>query len=381
MTSPRSMHIDDIIRENLDALVAEWEAFARRVLPAASTWSNPELGGRSRAILMALVEDLHIDRLTPSPAHVSPGIRRETDAAAHGALRFAAGFSLAQVIDEFRAMRFGVLQLCGRSADSGGQTPSMGDIARFNDAVDRALAESIESYADRVSASRDTFLAVLGHDLRSPLQGIEAASRLLSEPGLSETVTHRTAMRLRRASKMMNGLVTDLLEFTRGRLGRGIPITQSACDLRQICDEALDSAKGNDPERHFIRHMTGDLHIRADASRLRQVLSNLLDNAIHHGDPHAPISLKAWGEEDAVILAVANSGKPIPPAELGVIFEPLVQLPVTTADLARRPTSSLGLGLFIVREIVRGHEGTIDVHSSAETGTVFTIRLPRVTAA
>jgi signal transduction histidine kinase len=107
------------------------------------------------------------------------------------------------------------------------------------------------------------------------------------------------------------------------------------------------------------------------------VLSNLLTNAVQHGDKHAPVSLRACGEEDAIVLAIANSGKPIPLDALGMIFEPLVQVPNTTTDLNRRPKTSLGLGLFIAREIVLGHHGTISVQSSADTGTVFTIRLPR----
>lgn len=123
--------------------------------------------------------------------------------------------------------------------------------------------------------------------------------------------------------------------------------------------------------------MSSDLQIRADCSRLRQVLSNLLNNAVQHGDEHAPISLSACGEADAIVLAVANSGKPIPLNAMKIIFEPLVQVPTSTSDLNRRPKTSLGLGLFIAREIVAGHGGSIDVQSSADSGTLFSIWLPR----
>ncbi len=125
-----------------------------------------------------------------------------------------------------------------------------------------------------------------------------------------------------------------------------------------------------------MRHLSGDLFIRGDVSRMQQVLSNLLNNAVQHGGEDTPIRLSAYGEEGAVVLTIANSGDPIPPDALRVIFEPLAQVPTPTSDLSKRQKTSLGLGLFIVREIVLGHHGTIDVTSSAEA-TVFTIRLPR----
>lgn len=103
----------------------------------------------------------------------------------------------------------------------------------------------------------------------------------------------------------------------------------------------------------------------------------MLNNAVQHGDEHAPISLSACGEADAIVLAVANSGKPIPLNAMKIIFEPLVQVPTSTSDLNRRPKTSLGLGLFIAREIVAGHGGSIDVQSSADSGTLFSIWLPR----
>jgi signal transduction histidine kinase len=378
------MKFHTFIQDNLDGIVAEWEAFARTLLPAAKTLSELALRNHSREILMAIVKDMQTSateaerakrskqgKLTPDGA--------QTMAAAHGALRHAAGFDLAQVVSEFRAMRSSVLALWRRSEATSGKSPAIEEIERFNEATDQALGESVQRYSSDVAASRDLFLGVLGHDLRSPLQGIETASELLVTPDLSEAARLQTAMRLKRASSTMSSLITDLLEFTRSRLGRGIPIERSPCDLRQACEEALDAIKAADPERQFLQHMSGDLRIRADCSRLRQVLSNLLNNAVQHGDKHAPVSLRACGEEAAIVLAIANSGKPIPLDALGIIFEPLVQVPNTTTDLNRRPKTSLGLGLFIAREIVRGHHGTLTVQSSAHSGTVFTIRLPRTT--
>jgi signal transduction histidine kinase len=376
------MQLHTFVQDNLDAIVAEWEAFARTLLPAATMMSDVALRNHSREILTAIVRDMQTIQTGAERANRSTQVQlapaaAETMAAAHGALRHAAGFDLAQVVSEFRAMRSSVLVLWRRSETTHGKSPAIEEIDRFNEAIDQALGESVQRYSSAVAESRDMFLAVLGHDLRSPLQGIETASELLVAPGLSEAARLQTAMRVKRASSTMSSLITDLLEFTRSRLGRGIPIERSPCDLRQACEEALDAIKAADPERQFVQHISGDLRIRADCSRLRQVLSNLLNNAVQHGDKCAPVSLRACGEEAAIVLAIANWGKPIPADALAMIFEPLVQVPITTTDLNRRPKTSLGLGLFIAREIVIGHHGTINVQSSADSGTVFTVRLPR----
>jgi signal transduction histidine kinase len=127
----------------------------------------------------------------------------------------------------------------------------------------------------------------------------------------------------------------------------------------------------------FDLQMSGDLRIEADVTRLQQVLSNLLSNAVQHGDRRQPISLSAHGRGDDIVLRVANAGNPIPSGSLQVIFEPLVQAPSDPSDLDERSKTSLGLGLYIVREIVRGHDGDITVQSSAKLGTEFSIQLPR----
>ena len=374
------MQLHSFIEANFNAIVNEWEAFARTLLPAAQTMSDLTLRDHSREILIGIVKDMRISRTELGRGGQSrdagPSFP-ESAAAAHGSVRYAAGFDLQQVVSEFRALRSSVLSLWHRSEAVRGETPAMEELDRFNEAIDQALGESVQRYAGDLATSRNVFLAVLGHDLRSPLQVIQTASSLLAAPGLSEETRLQTAMRLKRASHIMNGLITDLLEFTRSRLGLGIPIERSSCDLRDACAEALDDIRAVEPTREFIHEVSGDLHISADGSRMRQVLSNLLNNAIQHGDEKAPIALRARGDEGAIVLSVENSGKPIPVDALKIIFEPLIQLSDTTTHLDKRPKSSLGLGLFIAREIVLAHQGTIGVESTGDSGTVFTIRLPR----
>lgn len=378
------MKLHTFIQVNLDAIVAEWEAFARTLLPAAEAMSDFALRNHSREIVMSILKDMeataHSD---PRPIGIERGATMtataETMAALHGARRHESGFDLVQLMSEFGALRSSVFALWRRDPSTKTSDPPIDEVDRFNKAIDKALTESVTCYASNVAAVRDMFLAVLGHDLRSPLQSIEMATRVLVSPNLSEAARLETAMRVGRASKMMDVLITDLLQFIRSRLGFGIPIDRAECDLRAACDEALDIAKASDPNRKFIEHISGDLQIHADGARLREALSNLLSNAVQHGDKEAPITLRAVGETDFIVLAVANSGKPIPQDVLKIIFDPLVQAPSTTSDLSNRSKTSLGLGLFIAREIVLSHGGKIDVQSSAESGTVFTICLPRMT--
>lgn len=373
------------IQENLDALVKEWEAFTKTLPPASQTPPEIAPSHHIRQMLLDIIRHLQARAAAVEAVGVavSEGTARTASAAAgtaaaHGALRHAAGFALEQVVSEFCRLRMSVFALWRDCRVPRDQAASIEEISSFNEAVDKALGEAIQGYAKAVATSRDMFLAVLGHDLRGPLHSIQVAAALLASPGLPEPTRVQTAMRIVRGSKTMNSLITDLLEFTARRMGRQIPIARSECDLRQACEEALDAIKAADPECAFVQSVSGDLHIRADGARLRQVLANLLNNAVQHGDCDAPVLLKACGDKDAIVLAVANSGRPIPREALRTIFDPLVQIPSTSAEVDWRSKSSLGLGLFIAREIVLGHHGTIDVESSPEAGTVFTVRLPRV---
>ena len=379
------MQFSAFIYANLDAIVSDWEAFARTLLPAATSMSDVALRNHSREILIAIVRDMRtsqteIERFAKStPTDLAPAAS-ETIAAAHGAMRLAAGFQIAQVVSEFRALRSNVLARWRRFETTRGAVPAIEEIARFNEAIDQMLAESVQRYSSDLAASKDMFLAIVGHDLRSPLHTIELASYALAAPALPEPERLKVARRVRRASTAMGHLIADLLAFTRRRLGRAIPIERAACDLGAVCDEALEDVRAGELEQDFVLHRSGDLNIHADRLRLLQMLSNLLNNAVQHGDKRAPVSLSARGDQAAIVLVIANAGKPIPPEALSTIFEPLVQGPTNAPDMGGRSTSGLGLGLFIVREIVLGHHGTIDVQSSADSGTAFTIRLPRTTS-
>ena len=378
------MRFSAFIESELDEIVTEWDAFARTMLPSATTMSELALRNHGRDILLAIAKDMETSQSEDQRSAKSKGAEPdlgapETAAATHGALRQLAGFDLLQLVGEFRAMRASVLALWRRRQGDDQATRAIEEIARFNEGIDQALAESIERYSAGVEASRDMFLAVLGHDLRGPLSGINMSNKILSMPGLSEEAKRKAGLRIGRASQAMNHLITDLLEFTRTRLGSGIPIERSVCDVQKVCEETLEAVRASCPEREFVQEFSGRLDARADAPRLHQALSNLLNNAVQHGDRNSPIHFSAFGDDLAIVMKVSNAGKPLAASALQIIFEPLVQAPNATDEPHERSKTSLGLGLFIVREIVRGHGGEVTVQSSAEAGTAFTITLPRET--
>ena len=284
------------------------------------------------------------------------------------------GFNLLQLGSEYRALRASVIKLW-RSHLAKEHHGALDDLARFNESVDQALAESIASYADELARSRDTFLAILGHDLRSPLAAVSMSGHYLSNAGLLGGKQELQAVaRIQRGAAKMDAMIRDLLEYTKTRLGRGIPVVRAACNIGRICEGVVEEMRSGHPGRVFRLGISGELDGLFDSARLEQVFGNLLNNAVQHGAEDSPVILEAHGAPDAISVQVTNYGPAIPADALQVIFNPLVQVP-TTGD--ERNSGSLGLGLFIARNIVQGHGGTLEVESSDAGGTVFTARLPR----
>ena len=151
---------------------------------------------------------------------------------------------------------------------------------------------------------------------------------------------------------------------------------RQACSVASICEAAVEEMKAAHPERAFRLDISGEVDGAFDGARLQQVFSNLLNNAVQHGAKESPVILEAHGGHDMVSVRVTNYGSPIPVDALQVIFNPLVQVPPAVSSPDDRGSTSLGLGLFIARNIVVGHGGTLEVESSEQAGTVFTAQLP-----
>lgn len=217
----------------------------------------------------------------------------------------------------------------------------------------------------RVEAARDQFIGILGHDLRSPLSAVKMAAYLIEQGGAGQH-TAQLAARISRSSRRMEAMIESLLLFARARLGGGIPINRRPCALGRLCADQVAEAQEAHPGREIGCETSGELDGEWDPDRLEQVLSNLISNAVAHGED--PISVAVRGEGDEVTLTVQNHGAPIRSSLLPTLFDPYH---------GDEHSKGLGLGLYIVGEIVRAHGGTITVRSEVGEGTTFRVALPR----
>src|SRR5476649_1356355 len=375
------MKLSSFIRDNLEEILMEWDAFARTLVPAASEMSGLALRDDARHVLLSIAQDIDTEQTPSQQIEKSKGLApgepdARSPASVHGTQRRLSGFSLIQLAAEYRSLRATVIRLWMANPSNPTGTIT-NDIVRFNETIDQALAESIVTYTAHAERTRDTFLAILGHDLRSPLATMSMASDLLvrtSDNNIERTIAF--GARVKRGAVSMSTMVNDLLEFARTELGGEIPIVPKLADLREVCQWAIDDASAVHPDCMFKLEVCGELEFSFDTARMQQVFSNLLNNAaqFHTGDQ--PVTISANSEPEIVTVKIKNFGKVIPQESLKVIFNPLVQLLVEN-DQNGRPSTIMGLGLFIAREITTAHGGTIAVTSSEIAGTVFTVRIPR----
>ncbi len=225
--------------------------------------------------------------------------------------------------------------------------------------------------SERATAElREEFIAVLGHDLRNPLQAVSATAELLvrrqAEPDLVKLGT-----RLKASTRRMSALIDDVLDFARTRLGSGVGLRIREADfLASGLMDVVEEVRAANPLLHIDTDIAINGAVRCDQGRIQQVLSNLLGNAVTHGAPDQPIAVRAAVEGDRLVLSVTNGGTPIPPDDLPKIFQPYWR------PAHSKPGGGLGLGLYIASEIVAGHGGTLQVTSCASEGTRFLVTLP-----
>jgi PAS domain S-box-containing protein len=221
---------------------------------------------------------------------------------------------------------------------------------------------------------REQFVGIVGHDLRNPLSAILTASDLLLKHGGLADRQARAVARIASSAERMARMIDDLLDFTRSRLGGGFPISPRRIDLRELCAQVIEELELAYPERTIEFEARGDGWGNWDPDRMAQVISNLIGNALQHSPDNATVRVQLSDEEDRVILETYNAGPPIPAEVVPHLFEPGRRGPPRRG---RAGSSGLGLGLYIVQEIVLAHGGGITVRSSAEEGTAFTVSLPR----
>jgi signal transduction histidine kinase len=224
--------------------------------------------------------------------------------------------------------------------------------------------------ANEMGRLREQFIAVLGHDLRTPLSAIRMSADLL-QSNAQDKRSLSLISAIRNSSVRMGVLIENVLDFARGRLGSGIPIQRKLVDdLQHTLQLTLEEVQASNPQANIVHTVEVPAGVYCDELRISQLLSNLLGNAVTHGSTVEPIRFEAFAENDQIVLSVTNQGSPIAPQLMPLLFEPF------SRSQAGQRGEGLGLGLYIAAQIASAHNGTLSVTSTGESGTCFVARFP-----
>jgi signal transduction histidine kinase len=219
---------------------------------------------------------------------------------------------------------------------------------------------------------REQFIAVLGHDLRNPLSALSTLGELFARR-IAEPEIARAGEQIRTTTRRMAGLIDDVLDFARGRVGAGFEVNKTeVSQLAASLGEVVLELRSAHPDRRIVENIHVDGTVWCDCARIQQLLSNLLANALTHGAHDAPVVVESWTKQGWLVISVVNGGEPISAENMARIFEPYWR-PETS-----QVREGLGLGLHICSLIVKAHGGTLQVSSTADLGTQFVARIPAI---
>jgi len=253
-----------------------------------------------------------------------------------------------------------------------GMFQAFADLIAFHLEASERLKTSEDSLFDerKTAELREQFIAVLGHDLRNPLASISGGVRLLLKEEQSDKARNILTM-MQSSVVRMTGLISDVLDFARGRLGGGFAVVLTEANLTAVLAQVAGEISTGFPEREIDMQIAISRPVNVDSGRIGQMFSNLLGNALSHGASGEPVRVQASATGGIFELSVSNAGEQIPPAALSQLFKPFVRGTLGTQK------EGLGLGLYIASEIARAHGGTLSATSSPEE-TRFTFRMPLV---
>lgn len=375
------MRLSDFIVKNREPILAEWEAFARSCGSAGGSMDVSTLRDHAGEMLTVITADLKTPQDKREQAEKSKGNapdedpNKKTAAEKHGADRAEGGFSTDEMVSEYRALRASVIRLWTK-AQGELTSAELEDLTRFNEAIDQSLAESITRYTQDLDHSKEMFLAILGHDLRTPLGAVMMSAEFMLETKELKEPNVTLASRIASSSKRMNQMIGALLDFTRSRLGGGIPIVRAEMDMGKVVHDVVNEISAAHPDRTIKVDARGALRGEWDCPRISQLLSNLIGNAVEYGSAGTVATVDVQSDDKEITVAIHNQGDVIPPDKLSGIFNPMKRSEAGNAA-AGGDSGNLGLGLYIADRIVHAHKGRIEVESSEERGTTFTVHLPR----
>jgi signal transduction histidine kinase len=375
------MRLGDFILSNSNTILAEWDVFARQIWPVEGP-APRALRDHGEEILIAVARDMQSAQTAKQQTQKSQGVGGPSksgsilDAASldHAQRRATSGFSLPEVLAEYRALRASVLRLWSETIPPPDQH-DFADLTRFNEAIDQALAEAVRGYTQQIEDARQTFLAILGHDLRNPLNAMVVSAEVLADDLGRGSESAAVAAQIIASGDAMSGMLADFLDFAQTKLGKAIPVTRVTMDVAPLCNAVIQEIQAAHPEMNICLITRGDLTGEWDSARIRQMLSNLVGNAVQHGAVDRAIEVVAAEAGDDVLFTIRNEGAAIPENLLPRIFEPMTR--GSSAETRKSvPTGSMGLGLYIAREVATAHDGEIRVESTAAK-TTFSVQLPR----
>lgn len=371
------MRLPDYILAHTDLILAEWDTFARSIWPVSNV-SFEKVRDHAEAILRAAAGDMKSSQTTFEQSQKSKG-RSEADAVGgkinhasgeHALGRASSGFDLRTMMAEYRALRASVVRLWSESIPEPNHN-DLADLTRFHEAMDQSLTKAVTQFSEHLDKSQQMFLRILGHDLRVPLNAIAMMAHSLAETRPDDTEAAEIASHIRSSTDASAQMLNDFLDFAASRLGQPMPMTRAPMDLAALCAEVVAEIRVTSPTCRWQLEVPRELRGEWDHARLRQLLSNLISNAVQHGDPTSGVTVITAEEGSQVRLSIHNHGSPIPPECLPQIFDPFVRGPNRGEH-----AGSLGLGLYIAREVANGHRGTLEVTSALAAGTTFTVLLP-----
>jgi signal transduction histidine kinase len=354
------MSLPHFIHESLEDILSEWErdcGAATRPEPVAR---RQHFGKVLRAVA---------DEMKRLPASASPPDAALSSApGAPGAPHSHAG----QLVGDYASLRASVIRQWRRKHPS--PSPSdLDDLVRFNEAMDRSLAELTATFSPSESQPQALFLGVLNHELRTSVASILMSAQVLTHRSTPGSPEAKAAQRILRSCEQLRQTLDALSDFTKVRLGEHLEIDRVRDDMGVLCRQALDAFARVDPDRRIRLTSDGDLGGDWDQARIREAIGALIGNAARFASRGSPVTIAVDGHAaDEITVTVHGDGTPIDVETLQTIFDPIARVESENATYA-----GLGLGLFMVRKVVDAHGGRVSVDAALSLGTTFTVVLPR----